>query len=188
MFGAVGGSLVSGVEGSSVARAGWVRVHVGKAQPHLIDALMETRLGVPRDDRFWVALHPRLASVYLAALAERVAQADLMPVVTDQSFAYGALNGWQLDTLAQILLSDDSASPLGSPHYMAHSPSRQSSRRASPPYPPSGSSRQAGRWQQSNVPNTLTLRVRGQSLRASRNSQQATLQKTRHSSRKNTNG
>ncbi|HEV2371501.1 MAG TPA: DUF6236 family protein [Streptosporangiaceae bacterium] len=90
-------------------RVEWV--HVGKIPPHLIDALVETRLAVPSDDRFWIALHPRLASVYLAALAERIAQANAMPVVTDQSFAYGALNGWQLDTLARVLLSEDSDRP-----------------------------------------------------------------------------
>jgi len=30
-----------------------------------------------------------------------------MPVVTDQPDSYGALNGWKLDTLARVLLSDD---------------------------------------------------------------------------------
>ena len=101
-----GGYLGCWQEHTPCSQVEWV--HVGKIQPHLVDVLLETRLGVPSDDRFWVALHPRLASVYLATLAERIAQANLMPVVTDQSFAYGALNGWQLDTLAYVLLGDDS--------------------------------------------------------------------------------
>lgn len=86
-------------------RVEWI--HVGKLPAALIDRLVETRLGVPSEDGAWIAMHPRLGSVYLAALADRVAQANDMAVVTDQPDAYGALNGWDLDALARVLLSDD---------------------------------------------------------------------------------
>ncbi len=52
-------------------------------------------------------MHPRLADVYVTALAERLARANHMPAVTDQPGVYGVLNGWDMDTLAQVLLSDD---------------------------------------------------------------------------------
>ena len=48
-------------------------------------------------------------SVYLSALADRVAQANDMPVVTDQPQMYGMLNGWELDTLTRVLLSDETS-------------------------------------------------------------------------------
>jgi hypothetical protein len=69
--------------------------------------LTETRLAVPSGDRDWIALHPRLASVYLSALADRVAEANDMPVVTDQPQLYGMLNGWGLDTLTRVLLGNE---------------------------------------------------------------------------------
>ena len=86
-------------------RVEWV--HAMKLPAPLVNALVETRLGVLDDDRSWIAMHPRLGSVYLAALAERVAQANGMAVITDQPGAYGVLNGWELGTLARVLLSDD---------------------------------------------------------------------------------
>jgi Family of unknown function (DUF6236) len=90
-------------------------VHAMKLPAALVTALVETRLGVLNDDRSWIAMHPRLGSVYLAALAERVAQANGMAVITDQSAAYGVLNGWELGTLARVLLSDDDDDRAGRP-------------------------------------------------------------------------
>lgn len=85
-------------------------IHVGKLPHDLSDAFYETGLCAPSKDGVWAAMHPRLGAVYLAALAERVAQANKMPTVTDQSFAYGTLNGWSMDTLAQVLL--DGGTPI----------------------------------------------------------------------------
>ncbi len=93
-------------------RVEWI--HIGKIESRLTDALIETRLGVPSEDRLWIAMHPVLGSVYLAAVADRVARANDMPVVTDRPQAYGALNGWDVATLARVLLDtgddDDAAS------------------------------------------------------------------------------
>ncbi|ADP78968.1 DUF6236 family protein [Pseudofrankia inefficax] len=86
-------------------RVGWV--HLGKLRPELADRLTATGLGVLSDNRFWVGLHPRLAQVYLTALADRVARANDLATVTDQPSSYGALNGWTLETLARVLLTDD---------------------------------------------------------------------------------
>jgi hypothetical protein len=54
-----------------------------------------------------MGVDPQLADVYLAALAERVARANGMPLVTDQPRAHGALNGWDVETLARVLLAGD---------------------------------------------------------------------------------
>lgn len=91
--------------GHGYDRVEWV--HIGKVSPDLVDGLIETRLAVPNANRSWIALHPRLGTVYLSALAERVAQANGMPVVTDQADSSGVLNGWELDTLAHVLLGDE---------------------------------------------------------------------------------
>jgi hypothetical protein len=84
---------------------GWV--HMLKTGRRLTDAMVHAGLAVLSPDRSWIGMHPRLAAVYLAALAERVSQANNLPVVTDQVNAYGILNGWTIDTLAQALLSDE---------------------------------------------------------------------------------
>jgi hypothetical protein len=88
-------------------RVEWV--HIGKVSPSLVDGLVSTGLGVPNANRTWIALHPRLGTVYLSALADRVAQASDMAVVTDQPDAYGTLKGWRLDTLARVLLGDETS-------------------------------------------------------------------------------
>jgi hypothetical protein len=86
-------------------------VHVGKMPLELIGDLVETRLGVLNASRTWIALHPKLGTVYLSALADRVACANGMPVITDQADTCGALNGWGMDTLARVLLGDDTGDP-----------------------------------------------------------------------------
>jgi hypothetical protein len=82
-------------------------IHVEKVPIALCEALEDARLCALSKDGAWVAMHPRLGAVYLAALADRVARANDMPTVTDQTFAYGTLNGWSMDTLAQALLEQD---------------------------------------------------------------------------------
>ncbi|HXL92839.1 MAG TPA: DUF6236 family protein [Streptosporangiaceae bacterium] len=89
-------------------------VHIGKVNPELTSTLISMRLGVPNHNETWLALHPQLGSVYLSALADRIAQANDIPVITDQPHAYGALNGWDIDTLARILLSKDDDKPAAS--------------------------------------------------------------------------
>jgi|GEM_PF-4995954 hypothetical protein len=86
-------------------RVDWV--HRGKLPGELLDCLVETRLGVPSADGSWVALHPRLAAVYLTALAERVARANALTPVTDQPRHHGMASGWTLETLTRVLLAED---------------------------------------------------------------------------------
>lgn len=87
-------------------RVEWI--HTGKIESRLADALVETRLGVPSEDRMWIAMHPSAGiAVYLAAVADRVARANDMAAVTDRPQAYGALNGWDVATLARVLLDID---------------------------------------------------------------------------------
>lgn len=86
-------------------------VHVDKISHDLADTLIRTRLGVPNYYGEWIAMRSPLAAVYLSALADQVARANGIPVVTDQPGAYGVLNGWAIDTLARVLLSEDTATP-----------------------------------------------------------------------------
>lgn len=85
-------------------RVEWI--HLGKVPYDLTESFLETGLGVQSDDRMWLALHPRLGAVYLSALADRVARVNDMPAVTDQATSYGTLNGWSIETLAQVLLDE----------------------------------------------------------------------------------
>ncbi|MCM3920285.1 DUF6236 family protein [Frankia sp. AiPs1] len=86
------------------ARVTWV--HVGKVPPALVRRLVDTRLGVRSVDWGWLGMHPQLASVYLTALADRVAHANDLVPVTDQPGHLGVLNGWTVETLTHALLSD----------------------------------------------------------------------------------
>jgi hypothetical protein len=101
-------------------RAEWI--HIGKIESKLADTLIETCLGVPSEDRMWIAMHPVLGSVYLAAVADRAARANDMPAVTDRPQAHGALNGWDVATLARVLPDadgddhDDDDVPAVRPH------------------------------------------------------------------------
>jgi hypothetical protein len=84
---------------------GWV--HMRKTGRRLTDAMVRAGLAVLSPNRSWLGMHPRLAAVYLTALADSVAQANKLPVVTDQEQAYGVLGGWDIDVLARVLLTDE---------------------------------------------------------------------------------
>jgi hypothetical protein len=91
-----------------VARDGIDWVHVGRISGELTGALLTQKLGFPSADGLWFGMHPRLAEVYNTALAERLAEANHMPAITDQVDLYGrTLNGWDVDTLARVLLADE---------------------------------------------------------------------------------
>lgn len=83
---------------------GWI--HIEKMNYDLVNELEGSRLGI-RADSDWIVVAPALASVYTAALAEEVANSNDLAVVTDRPSAYGILNGWDTETLAQALLGDD---------------------------------------------------------------------------------
>jgi Family of unknown function (DUF6236) len=53
-----------------------------------------------------MGVHPRLSKVYKCALADRIARANRMQTITDETSDHAALNGWSLATLAEALLND----------------------------------------------------------------------------------
>jgi hypothetical protein len=58
-----------------------------------------------------LAMHRRLAGVYLAVLADVIARQNRMTPVTDQPLALAASSGWTVDAMAQILLAEESDPP-----------------------------------------------------------------------------
>lgn len=69
--------------------------------------LVEAGLAVTADDeggRRWLGMHPRLAAVFLTALAQRVADANQAKLVTDQPESLGDMEGWTTEAIAGELL------------------------------------------------------------------------------------
>ncbi|MFD2766970.1 DUF6236 family protein [Micromonospora eburnea] len=65
-----------------------------------------------------LAMHSRLAGVYLAILADVVARENGMTPVTDQPLISAVTSGWTIEAMAQILLADDTeTAPEGQPDY-----------------------------------------------------------------------
>jgi hypothetical protein len=63
-----------------------------------------TRRGSNEQGREWIGMHPRLANVYMSALAERLSlRAGAHPVASD-SINYFAITGFTFERLAQVLL------------------------------------------------------------------------------------
>lgn len=54
-----------------------------------------------------LAMHRRLAGVYLAVLADVVARENRMTPVTDQALLCAATSGWTVEAMARLLLTDD---------------------------------------------------------------------------------
>ncbi|MGW2291247.1 DUF6236 family protein [Streptomyces phaeochromogenes] len=54
-----------------------------------------------------LAMHRRLAGVYLAVLADVVARENQMTPLTDQPMACAGTSGWTVEAMAQILLADE---------------------------------------------------------------------------------
>jgi hypothetical protein len=74
----------------------------------LREVLGRTGLAWPQDDRDprWVGMHPRLASVYMTALAEAMAAERGLYPATDETLHHLAMSGVALDRLAQVLLGE----------------------------------------------------------------------------------
>jgi hypothetical protein len=87
---------------------GWV--HMGRAEQRLRDKIIHSGLGMPGGTE-WVVMAPKLAVVYVAALAERVAAANDLAVVTDQPDVHGILSGLDVEKMAQVLLGDHQIMP-----------------------------------------------------------------------------
>jgi len=99
------------------------KVHPSKMSYHLTQQLVDAGLLVSRRYR-WIgyygenprymsdlAMHHRLAGVYLAILADVVARENDMTPVTDQAPLCAATSGWTIEAMAQILLEDDPYNP-----------------------------------------------------------------------------
>ena len=84
-------------------------VHSSKLDGYLINQLQEARLAVEHSENghLWVgSMHPRLAQVYMAALAEEAARVNTFSPTTPEPVDHVAALGWGLDWLTAALLGE----------------------------------------------------------------------------------
>ena len=81
-------------------------VFVEKIHPTVEQKLCELNLATERVEDRWIGMHPRLAQVYMYALAEATAEEALHPV-TDEVFDHVVLSGDSVETMSRALLYDD---------------------------------------------------------------------------------
>lgn len=81
-------------------------VFYGKMSDKLQNALVETGLALPRrfGDPWWVGMHPKLANIYITALAEEMAYRRRLHPLTDEMLDHLTVVGWTTERLAQALL------------------------------------------------------------------------------------
>lgn len=78
-----------------------------KITHELATVLRDTDIARPDPyDQRWVGMHPRLANVYMLALANQLALDRGLNPVTDESFDHVAVGGWSMSRLAEALLGD----------------------------------------------------------------------------------
>ncbi|MFG2061625.1 DUF6236 family protein [Micromonospora sp. NPDC048871] len=79
-----------------------------KINPQLLDQLEQLSLAEPggsRDPR-WVGMHPKLASLYMTALARAVASRRGAQPITDDALSHVGLGDFGMERLAEALLGD----------------------------------------------------------------------------------
>ncbi|MGW2517696.1 DUF6236 family protein [Streptomyces sp. NPDC001617] len=79
-----------------------------KAPGSLVNELEARGLGIVREHRAnwsWLGVHPDLARTYLSLLAQLIADANAMPVVTDQVGEPGSATAWTTHAVADDLLA-----------------------------------------------------------------------------------
>jgi Family of unknown function (DUF6236) len=83
-------------------------VHSSKLDGSLIRQLQMARLAEEHNENghLWVGMHPRLAQVYMAALAEEVARFNTFSPTTPEPVDHVAALGWGLDRLTAALLGE----------------------------------------------------------------------------------
>lgn len=70
-------------------------------------ALMNSRIALPdQSDPRWIGMHPKLALVYMTALADQLAGEQGLYPLTDETVDHLAVSGCTLERLAQALLDD----------------------------------------------------------------------------------
>jgi hypothetical protein len=60
----------------------------------------------------YVAMHPKLAHIYLAILADHVARDNEMTTITDQPTMQASTAGWTIERMAQMILDDATVLPV----------------------------------------------------------------------------
>jgi hypothetical protein len=87
-------------------------IYTSKLNPVLLDGLIQSGLAVHARSTEWIGVHPRLANVYMMALAEEVATENQLEPITDETMDHLAVSGWTMSRLAQALLGEEA---LGDP-------------------------------------------------------------------------
>jgi Family of unknown function (DUF6236) len=83
-------------------------VHSSKFDDSFMNQLQAARLAQEHNEkgRLWVGMHPRLAQVYMAALAEEAARVNTFSPTTQEPVDHVAALGWGLDRLTAALLGE----------------------------------------------------------------------------------
>lgn len=78
-----------------------------KMSEHVRRALIESRIAMPDEhDPHWIGMHPKLALVYMTALADQLAGERGLYPLTDETVDHLAVSGCTIERLAQALLGD----------------------------------------------------------------------------------
>jgi hypothetical protein len=78
-----------------------------KMAPTLREVLVTSGIAVPDDhDPRWIGMHPKLAQVYMTALADELAGERGLYPLTDETLDHLAIGGRSVERLAQALLDD----------------------------------------------------------------------------------
>jgi hypothetical protein len=100
------------------ATVGWRSAHFGspklahvfgeKVQPAFVEQLVELDLAVRggRRDPYWIGMHPKLATLYMLALADAMARRRGAHPITDDTLSHLAVGGFTMERLAEVLLDD----------------------------------------------------------------------------------
>lgn len=85
-------------------------INAVKLNDYFARQLRQEHLAVQRNEgaEVWLGMHPRLAAVYMAALAENIAGVNRFTPATEETIDHVAALGWGLDRLAAALLGSRS--------------------------------------------------------------------------------
>jgi hypothetical protein len=78
-----------------------------KITPELVNTFVHAGLAEPDPgDRRWLGMHPKVAQVYMTALADQLAGERGLYPVTDETVDHLAMGGWTVERIGQALLPD----------------------------------------------------------------------------------
>lgn len=80
-------------------------VRIEKMHAKLYDGMIENKIGKKVDGQ-WIGMHPRVASVYMHALAEHLAEKNGLRPLTDETLDHIAASNLSVERLANALLGD----------------------------------------------------------------------------------